>query len=130
MSKAKYPPCVCGHTRAEHGGPWACGVNHCSCVQYCPMKLRKEVGYKSFWDSLLKETKQRAIRGWAIEITRKDGSTFLAYSGKGIMPAIFAWPQINRASKFRKELLIRGTNGEVIPVLYFEMITLKKCVIS
>lgn len=127
MSKAKYPPCVCGHSRADHGGIWACGVNHCQCSRYCPEMPKKEVGHKDFWDAQMRETKQQAKRGWAIEITRKDGSTFLAHSGNGIMPAIYAWSMRKYAAKFRKELLVYGFRPcKVVPVLYFEPITVRK----
>lgn len=126
MAKARYPPCVCGHSRAEHGGIWACGAKHCQCTHYCPEQPKNEIGIKGFWDAQMRETKQQAKRGWAIEITRKDGSTFLAQSGNGLMPAIYAWSMRKYVDKYRKELLIHGMKGKVVPVLYFEPITERK----
>jgi len=61
-----------------------------------------------------------SIVGWAVQIKRKDGTTFLASSGTGDTPAI--WCKQNRkwAVKHKKELRKHNLKCRVVQVQYFE----------
>lgn len=58
------------------------------------------------------------LEGWAIKITRDDGTFFMAGSGTGDVPAV--WHKRNRkyAVKHKKELRKHDLRAKVVPVLY------------
>lgn len=65
-------------------------------------------------------------RGWAVQITRKDGSTFLASSGEGNQPAV--WVKSNRrwAVKHKRSLQEHGFKCRIVPVHYAEPVVVEK----
>jgi hypothetical protein len=67
------------------------------------------------------EMKVEWKEGWAVEIERRDGTTFFASGrGEGIYPVV--WHNRNRkgAVNFKRDLLIAGFHCKVVPVKYVE----------
>lgn len=58
-------------------------------------------------------------KGFAVAITRKDGSEFLAASGRGLLPAVCK--QRNYAVSFKRELIADGFKCRVVPVRFFDV---------
>ena len=56
--------------------------------------------------------------GWAVAITRADGSRFLAVSGHGLMPAVWTLSQRKYAAAHKCELKAEGFNAAVVRVLF------------
>lgn len=44
-------------------------------------------------------------QGWAVQIRRDNGTTFLAFGSTGILPAVFTNSQRKYAVKFKKDLI-------------------------
>jgi len=57
-------------------------------------------------------------RGWGVAIRRDDGSEFLAYSGLGILPAVWTRAQRRFAVAHRRDLRSQGFNAHVIEVKF------------
>lgn len=60
-----------------------------------------------------------AKEGYAVQITRKDGSTFLAKGGDAPV-AVFTTTQRRWATQFRRDLVASGLVAKVVRVVYFE----------
>lgn len=60
-----------------------------------------------------------AKEGYAVQITREDGSTFLAI-GEDAPVAVFTITQRNRATLFKRGLVALGSVAKVVRVVYFE----------
>jgi len=60
--------------------------------------------------------------GYAVRIERKDGTGFLAYGGKGILPVVWPLSQRKYATEFKRELMqhLQGCRARVVRVT-FEM---------
>lgn len=63
-----------------------------------------------------KSVKRLVRHGWGVEIARKDGTAFLAASGQGILPAIFA--QRHSAVVHKNELKAHNFNCRVVAVTF------------
>jgi hypothetical protein len=59
-------------------------------------------------------------QGFAVQITRQDGTTFFSSSGFGEGRAV--WSKSNRKYAVESKRAIRaaGMNAKVVPVIYFE----------
>ena len=62
----------------------------------------------------------------AIEILRKDGSTFLALSHPGHSPAVWSMQNRRFATAFKRELRANGIKGRIVPILYTEPTVIKE----
>lgn len=58
------------------------------------------------------------MKGWAIKITRDDGTSFLASGAEGNFPVVWALRNRKYALKFKKELLAYGMRSEIVKVSY------------
>jgi hypothetical protein len=56
--------------------------------------------------------------GWAIQITRKDGTSFLAGTGVGEAAAFWCKRNRKQAVRHKKELREHDLNAKVVPALY------------
>jgi hypothetical protein len=56
----------------------------------------------------------------AIQITRKDGTSFLAHTGLGEGNAVWSPRNRKNAVPHKKELLREGLNARIVPILYTE----------
>lgn len=56
-------------------------------------------------------------KGWSVEITRKDGTTFLAASGNGLLPVVH---HLRRHAVEVKRNLLPHFDCRVVPVQYSE----------
>ena len=56
--------------------------------------------------------------GWSVQITRDDGTTFLARGSHGDLPPI--WIKSNRkwALQFKQKVLDHGFKAKIVPVVY------------
>lgn len=54
--------------------------------------------------------------GYAVEIKREDGPTFLAWAGPGQMPFVTFYRK--QAVEWKRRLKEHGLNGRVVPVLF------------
>ena len=60
----------------------------------------------------------KALEGWAIEIMRTDGVTFLATAGHGTYPGVWCKANRKHAVEYKRDLLLGGMKCRVVPVLY------------
>ena len=56
--------------------------------------------------------------GWSVQIKCKDGSTFLASSGMGILPLVWTLSHRKYAVKLKRELVAHGFKVEVVRVRF------------
>jgi hypothetical protein len=59
-------------------------------------------------------------QGWAVEITRKDKTTFLASAGCGTHPAVWCLSNRKLAVGHKRELRERGFSCRVVRVQYMD----------
>lgn len=65
---------------------------------------------------------QRLVQhiGWAVEIRRKDGSTFFAASGRGVSTPVWNHGNRSYACAFVRELKEQDLDAKVVRVAYAE----------
>lgn len=66
------------------------------------------------------------LEGWAVQITRADGSKFFAANSGGVVTPV--WPRSQRkyAVQWRKQLQAHNYNARVVPVTYAHPVEIKK----
>lgn len=57
-------------------------------------------------------------KGWGVQITRKDGTKFLASSGAGILSPVWVNSQRKYAVQWKKDLVKEGFKAKVVPVCF------------
>lgn len=64
--------------------------------------------------------------GWAVEIYRDDGTSFMACAGAGILPVVWALSQRRYAVRQKRELLEHGLKAKVVRVAYHDVVVIRE----
>ena len=61
-------------------------------------------------------------KGYGVKITRRDGTSFLASAGAGILPAVYTLAQRKQAVVYKNELKENGIeNAKVVRVTFSDV---------
>jgi hypothetical protein len=63
-------------------------------------------------------TDPKTRKGYSVQITRKDGTTFLCAAGIGIAPPIWTLQQRRYAVAHKRDLILNGFDAKVVRVTF------------